>query len=149
MAASTSPTTDHLGLVLAVARADAELRRGIDGPLSSGHGLSLGDLTLLWHLQQAPGRQLRRVDLADRVGLSASGVTRSLAPLERIGLVDRRSNPNDARVALAVLTATGDAVTTDALATAGASAEAILTARLSPDDLATLATLVSRLVPPR
>ncbi len=37
----------------------------------------------LYYLERAPGGRLRRVDLAERLGLTASGVTRSLLPLEK------------------------------------------------------------------
>ena len=58
---------------------------------------------------RAPGGRLRRVDLAERQGLTASGVTRSLLPLEKTGLVGRQPDPRDARVGYAVITAAGHA----------------------------------------
>lgn len=62
---------------------------------------------LLHYLSRAPGGRLRRVDLAERQGLTASGVTRTLLPLEKIGLVERQQDPRDARVAYAAITPTG------------------------------------------
>jgi DNA-binding MarR family transcriptional regulator len=62
---------------------------------------------LLHYLSRAPGGRLRRVDLAERQGLTASGVTRTLLPLEKIGLVERQQDPRDARVAYAAITDTG------------------------------------------
>jgi len=56
----------------------------------------------------------RRVDLAERLGLTASGVTRSLLPLEKIGLVTRQSDPRDARVGYALITPTGLELVTNA-----------------------------------
>lgn len=41
---------------------------------------------------------IRRIDLADEVGLSISGVTRALAPLEKSGYVERLDEALDARV---------------------------------------------------
>ena len=64
-------------------------------------------LKLMHYLNRAPGGRLRRVDLAERQGLTASGVTRTLLPLEKIGLVERQHDPRDARVAYAAITATG------------------------------------------
>ncbi len=106
-----------LGFCLRLARAQAEVVRRLDGPLSA-HGISFGDFQVLYHLSQAPEGRLRRVDLAERLGLTASGVTRSLLPLEKIGLVDRQPDPRDARVGYAVITRTGRALLKDALATA-------------------------------
>jgi DNA-binding MarR family transcriptional regulator len=60
-----------------------------------------------WHLDRAPGTKLRRIDLAERLGLTASGVTRTLLPLEKLHLVLRQPDPRDARVGYAVLTESG------------------------------------------
>ena len=92
---------------LRLARANALLVRRFDSMLGTYHGISFADFQILDHLRQAPDGKLRRVDLAERVGLSASGVTRALLPLEKIGLVTRESDPRDARVGLALITATG------------------------------------------
>lgn len=92
---------------LRLARANAVLIRRFDNALGSHHGISFSDFQLLNHLARAPGGKLRRVDLAERVGLTASGVTRTLLPLEKIGLVSREADPRDARVGFAVITATG------------------------------------------
>ncbi|MFP5393644.1 MAG: MarR family winged helix-turn-helix transcriptional regulator [Gammaproteobacteria bacterium] len=102
-----SALTRSTELCLRLARANAVLIRRFDSGLGSHHGISYGDFQLLNHLARAPGGRLRRVDLAERLGLTASGVTRSLLPLEKIGLVGRESDPRDARVGFAVITPTG------------------------------------------
>jgi DNA-binding MarR family transcriptional regulator len=101
------PLTSATALCLRIARANAVLLRRFDSGLGSHHGISYSDFQLLNHLARAPGGKLRRVDLAERLGLSPSGVTRSLLPLEKIGLVTRESDPRDARVGYACLTAAG------------------------------------------
>ncbi len=58
-------------------------------------------------LYQAADEAMRRIDLAESVGLSASGVTRLLLPMQKIGLVQKEQNPRDARVSLVKLTETG------------------------------------------
>jgi DNA-binding MarR family transcriptional regulator len=95
-------------------RAWAALSRRLDSALGAHHGISFADYQLLLHLQRASGGRLRRVDLAEKLGLTASGVTRSLLPLEKIGLVDRQSDPRDARVGYAIITATGSELVTNA-----------------------------------
>jgi DNA-binding MarR family transcriptional regulator len=103
-------TTDSISAMdfcLRLARANAVLIRRFDSSLGTYHGISFADFQILNHLNQAPEGKLRRVDLAERVGLSASGVTRALLPLEKIGLVTRQSDPRDARVGLALITDTG------------------------------------------
>lgn len=99
--------TTQTDLCLRLARAHAVLLRRFDSGLGSHHGISFGDYQVLNHLSRAPGGRLRRVDLAERLGLTASGVTRTLLPLEKIGLVTREPDPRDARVGYAVITPTG------------------------------------------
>lgn len=102
---------------LRLARAASALTRRFDSALGNHHGISFADYQLLRHLARAAGGRLRRVDLAAKLGLTASGVTRSLLPLEKIGLVGRQSDPRDARVGYALITAAGSALVADADAT--------------------------------
>lgn len=92
---------------LRLARAATAMTRRFDSGLGNHHGISFADYQLLRQLARAPEGRLRRVDLADRLGLTASGVTRSLLPLEKIGLVGRQSDPRDARVGYAIITPAG------------------------------------------
>lgn len=106
-----TPTTEFC---LRLSRAWATLSRRLDSALGSHHGISFADYQLLLQLHRAPGARLRRVDLAEKLGLTASGVTRSLLPLEKIGLVTRQSDPRDARVGYALITPTGSEMVTNA-----------------------------------
>jgi DNA-binding MarR family transcriptional regulator len=92
---------------LRLARAATALSRRFDAGLGNHHGISFADYQLLRQLARAPEGRLRRVDLAERLGLTASGITRSLLPLEKIGLVGRQSDPRDARVGYALITPVG------------------------------------------
>jgi DNA-binding MarR family transcriptional regulator len=98
---------EALAVCLRLARVNALMVRRFDGVLGALHGVGLSDFMVLAALDAAPEGQLRRVDLADRLGLTASAVTRIIGPLERIGLVARVADPGDARVGLARLTGTG------------------------------------------
>lgn len=102
-----TPISASLEFTLRLARAQATLVRRLDQVLGGYHGISFNDFMLLHYLNRAPGGRLRRVDLAERLALTASGVTRSLLPLEKIGLVERQQDPRDARVAYAALTGAG------------------------------------------
>ena len=62
------------------------------------HGISLKDYMILHILNNATGNRLRRIDLAEKTGLTASGITRLLLPLEKIGLITKENNDRDARV---------------------------------------------------
>ncbi|MFD9591697.1 MarR family transcriptional regulator [Kitasatospora sp. NBC_01246] len=135
-----------LDAALRLVRAQAALVRRFDASLSGLHGVSLADFTLLLRLGQAPGGRMRRVDLAEALGLTASGVTRGLAPLERIGLVTREPDARDARVAYAALTDTGRTLLRDIRATAERVADELFAApSWSPDDIALFAGLTTRL----
>ena len=92
----------------------------------SAHGISLTDYLVLRQLSQAPSGTLRRIDLADGVGLSASGVTRLLNPMEKIGLVTKQDAPRDARVSLVALTKSGRRIYEEADVTVAESAESLL-----------------------
>lgn len=72
-------------------------------------GLTLGDYQVLVYLSEAPNRSMRMCDLAARLQLSPSGLTRRLDGLVRAGLVERRPSVQDRRVMLAVLAEPGRA----------------------------------------
>jgi DNA-binding MarR family transcriptional regulator len=111
---------------LAIRRAIALWESRADAELGAIHGIGLSDFAALHHLAEAPASRLRRVDLARRLALTPSGVTRLLAPLERRGIVTREQDGADARATHAVLTKSGKALVRDATATATAIAESIL-----------------------
>jgi DNA-binding MarR family transcriptional regulator len=92
----------------------------------SAHGISFSDFMILYILNQAAGNKMRRIDLAEKTGLTASGVTRMLVPLEKIGLVQREANERDARVSYASLTETGKQILLEAMVTANYKAKEIL-----------------------
>lgn len=109
---------DPLALCLALARASAVVTNRLDRSLSGFHGLGFQDFSILYHLSRAPGQRLRRIDLAHRLEVTPSGVTRSLLPLEKRGLVDREDDPTDARATHACLSKSGKRLLADALETA-------------------------------
>jgi len=94
--------------------------------MMSLHGISFTEFTIMHQLNQALGSTMRRIDLAESVGLTASGITRLLAPMEKIGLVEKESNPRDARVSLVKLSQSGQTFYEEASETLGHGAEAFL-----------------------
>jgi DNA-binding MarR family transcriptional regulator len=113
--------------------------------LGSIHGLGLNEVLLLTHLERAPLNRLSRVDLARRLNVSPSTVTRMTAPLEKIGMVGREANPRDARLAYVTLTEAGQRTIADARASLERMAAGVFRDRWSDDEIATLASLLSRL----
>jgi DNA-binding MarR family transcriptional regulator len=135
--------TPSLDTLFDLSLARTQLARDVDHPLSA-HGISLADLAILRELRLEPSRKLRRSELAQRLGITPSGIARQVAPLERIGLVARESHDRDARLALVVLTDTGTRVVDDALVTAEAAADRALAARWSDSERERLSKLLSR-----
>jgi len=91
-----------LSLLSAITRASAVVSRRF-----SSHGLSFTDFMILQKIDSAPGQKLRRIDLAEELGLTASGITRLLLPLEKLGIVKRLTDDADARARFATLTKAG------------------------------------------
>jgi DNA-binding MarR family transcriptional regulator len=139
-----STTKTSLALCLDLAKAYAEMVRRIDRRLGSLHGLSFADFALLRSLDRAPNGRLRRVDLAEGLGLTPAAVTRALIPLEKIGLVKREADEYDARVGYASLTKSGTRVLQEATESAELVTEEALP--LKPRELSELYELVAKLV---
>lgn len=139
-----APDDGALDFCLRLARAQALIVRRFDSALGNLHGLSFSDYQLLYQLQRAPGARLRRIDLAERLALTASGVTRSLMPLEKIGLVGRQADARDARVGYAVLTDAGQELLQHASATARAVGSELLQ-EAPAEQLTALSAMLGRL----
>ncbi len=88
-------------------QAHALLSRRLDEELRAEQSMSLAEYDALVVLATAPERRLRMSQLADRVLLSRSGVTRLVDRLVAAGFVDRSQCTTDARGAEAVITETG------------------------------------------
>lgn len=94
--------------------AASAVTRRLDGSLSMIKGISFSEYQLLAALRDHPTQAATRVDLAHAVGLSASGVTRAIKPMEKLGIVETIRDQRDARKSLAKLTAAGLELVTDA-----------------------------------
>lgn len=144
MATVTSPPLQLEGWV-AFLRAHAAITRELSAQLQREHDLTLNDYEVLLHLSHAEGGMMRRVDLAQEVILTASGITRLLEGLERAGYVDRAADEHDARVTYAVLTEEGYEKLRDAAPTHVGGIRELFGDRFSCDELETLAALLDRL----
>lgn len=79
----------------------------LDGELQEAHAVSLRDYQVLLQLSEAEGYALRMAELAERLAVSPSGLTRRLDGLVREGLVFRQACESDRRGTMAVLSAEG------------------------------------------
>ena len=114
-------------LVLKISSLQSRINRRVDSALSV-HGISFTEFLVLMSLSQAPNMMLRRIELADSVGLTASGVTRLLSPMEKIGLIKKEENARDARVSLVKLTSAGKLLFKNAEKTINQVSEALVDA---------------------
>jgi DNA-binding MarR family transcriptional regulator len=128
-------------------RAHANVTRILDRELVADHGLTINDYEVLLRLARAPERMLRRVDLAQQVLLTPSGITRLLDGLQRSGLVEKASCDTDARVVYAKLTDAGLEKIESASRSHFGSIEAMFCERFDDDELETLFALLRRLEP--
>jgi DNA-binding MarR family transcriptional regulator len=126
-------------------RAHAAITRELSVQLQREHGLTLNDYEVLLHLSHAEGSRLRRVDLAERVILTASGITRLLEGLERAGFVCKETCASDARVSYAKLTPAGVEKLRAAGVTHLRGIDELFVSRYSGSELTTLAELLARL----
>ena len=109
------------------------------------HGLSANDFETLLHLSRAEHGAMRRIDLAEGLRLTPSGVTRLLDGLEVAGLTDRSSCSTDGRVTYAVITDAGRDMLALAACSHAAACEELIGSYLSPAELEELALLLGRL----
>ena len=118
----------------------------LDGELRTEHDLSLGDYEVLVHVSEAPGHSIRMTDLAARLRLSPSGITRRIDGLVRDGLVERQRCPSDRRGSNAVLTDKGLRRLQEAAPTHVRGVRAHFVDQLSERQLANLASALSAVV---
>ena len=130
---------------VSLVRATAHATRHLSAQLTADHGLTISDYEVLLRLSRAPDRRMRRVDIAQEVLLTASGITRLLEGLERSGYVCKETCASDARVSYAKLTDQGLAKLRVAGVTHLRGIDELFLGRYSGSELATLAELLSRL----
>jgi len=103
----TTKTLQSTDVFANLATAYATLTRELSATLVAQHGLTINDYGCLLLLSRAGEEGMRRIDLANELRLSPSGITRLLDRLEGQGLVGKGSCKEDARVSYAILTETG------------------------------------------
>jgi DNA-binding MarR family transcriptional regulator len=126
-------------------RGHTAARRTLDASLQAGHGLTVTAYEALLVLSTAGEKRLRRVDLAQQLALTASGITRLLDGLERDGLVTKETCESDLRATYAVLTEAGRDRLEAASCSHVRSVRALFEERYTPEELDTLASLLQRL----
>jgi DNA-binding MarR family transcriptional regulator len=91
-------------------RAGLALTRAMDRDAEASGRLLFSEHHILATLNEGPPNGIRPTDLAERAGLTKSGLTRAIDRLETQHLIERRTCPSDARGQLIVMTAQGQRV---------------------------------------
>jgi DNA-binding MarR family transcriptional regulator len=126
-------------------RASVAVTGQLSSQLNEDHGLNINAYEALLQLARAPDSRMRRVDLANSLLLTASGVTRLLDGLERDGLVGREQCESDRRVTYAVLTKAGRDRLREASKSHTRQIRELFGEHLEDGELAQLASLLDRL----
>jgi DNA-binding MarR family transcriptional regulator len=126
-------------------RAHASSVRLLGARLQAEHGLTVNDYEALYVLSRAEEGRLKRVELARRLLLTPSGITRLLEGLERARLVERVACPEDLRVSYAQLTDSGRARLEAASCAHEGSVRSLLEEHLEADEIEALAETLGKL----
>jgi DNA-binding MarR family transcriptional regulator len=137
--------TRQLESWIAYLRSHSAITRELSIQLQREHGLTLNDYEVLLNLSHSEHGMMRRVDLAQTILLTASGITRLLEGLERAGFVCKETCNSDARVSYAKLTDAGAKKLAEARVTHLRGVDELFLGRYSGSELATLAELLARL----
>ena len=138
-------TPEQLEIWRLFLRAHALIVRRLESDLVDRHGLPLAWYDVLARLVEADGHRLRMSELADRVMLSPSGLTRLVGRMIEAGLVSREPSENDARGFYAVLTDEGYERLRSATGTHLRGILDYVLSRFTDDELDEIATYLSRL----
>jgi len=132
----------------ALLHAHEHVTRILDSELRTEHSLTWSEYDVLVRLARAPQRSLRMTELAQRVMMSPSGLTRVVDRLAEGGLVDRRRDPEDARVVHARLTEEGRDLVRKAARTHVRGIRQHFTGRLSEPQLRDVASALGVIAGP-
>lgn len=125
--------------------AHGSLTRELNAALIASHGLTINDYGCLLLLSRAGEEGMRRIDLANELQLSPSGITRLLDRLEAQGYVGKGACAEDARVSYAILTEDGSGKLKAAWPEHVEAVERRVAAVLSEEEIETLNGLLARL----
>ena len=132
----------------ALLHAHHQITRVLDAELRASHDLTWAEYDVLLRLAKASGRTLTMTELARRIMISPSGLTRVVDGLESSGFVKRTRSENDARVVSASLTDPGRDKVKRAAQTHLRGIREHFTSRLSDSQLRAVATALQVITGP-
>ncbi|EKE28724.1 MAG: Transcriptional regulator, MarR family [uncultured bacterium (gcode 4)] len=89
--------TPSLNFIINISKFHSILSRRFDSWL---WGLGLTEFLILYRLSESKDWKMKRIDLANKIWLTASWITRILLPMEKIWLVSKEKHESDARISL-------------------------------------------------
>jgi DNA-binding MarR family transcriptional regulator len=140
-----APTGGELAVWRSFLRAHATVIRALEAELVAEKQVPLGWYDVLVQLVEAPGRRLRMTELADRVLLSRSGVTRLVDRMVRAGLIRRVPCEDDLRGTYAEVTREGVEALRAAAPVHLAGIATHVTSLLEPAELAALGAAMEKI----
>jgi DNA-binding MarR family transcriptional regulator len=141
------PSDWRIGVWRSFLRAHAGVVRELERELSAEVNMPLAWYDVLLQLVEAPHHRLRMAELANRVLLSRSGLTRLIDRLQAEGLVRREPSKDDARGMYTVLTEAGFARLRAAAPVHLAGVSRHWLARYTDDELRVFGELLGRIAP--
>ena len=128
-------------------RVHSTVMRELDRRLLRAHGLGIDAYGVLVTMVGQPGSRMTIGELGERRNLSPSGISRSVDKLVKAELVERTTNPADARSLLVGLTAHGVLRLREAQVTHHATVRELLLDHLDERDIKTLGELWEKAIP--
>ena len=102
-------------------------------------------IDLLLRLQELPQQASRAVDLAERLMVSTSHMSRVIDKVETLGLVERTPDPTDRRANQVILTADGSDVVATVAPHIAAALDRVIHDTLNPGEISTLIDVLGRI----
>ena len=140
-------TPAQFGAWRGLLRVHSTVMRELDRRLLNAHGLGIDAYGVLVTMVGQPGSRMTIGELGERRNLSPSGISRSVDKLVKEELVERTTNPADARSLLVGLTAHGVQRLREAQVTHHATVRELLLDHLDERDIETLGELWEKAIP--
>ncbi len=125
--------------------AHARIMEVVDAELAKANMIPLTWYDVLVTLEYADGHSLRMSELAERVLLSRSGLTRLMDKLVQKGFVVRRTCPTDKRGLHAILTDKGQKVREETWPLFSSLIQEIFGAQMSDEEAGNITTVMNRI----
>jgi DNA-binding MarR family transcriptional regulator len=143
---SMTAGNDRMNVWASFLHAHAALMDVLEAELQDRRDLPLSWYDVLITLAQSPHGEMRMHDLARRVLISKSGLTRLFDRMEHAGLVERKSCTQDRRGTFAVMTPSGRRTLRRAMPVHGRGVEQHFLAHLTPGEAAAMQSAFDKIL---